>query len=320
MCLFLASAARRQNRRGVEASARGSGVRRLLRPIGVRGGMTDQARPPADWTSGYVDVADGVRLHYDRSGGAGPPLVVAHGVFDDGRCRLPLARELADDYDVIVYDARGHGHSDAPESGYDADTRAADLIALLEGLGVGDPILFGHSMGGDTVLAAAALDPDRPRAVVAVDPACLLGHDRENRDDEGMDDAEIEGIRERVLWWQDHTKAELLEADDELGGHVAAGDEELASLLADARLRVSPNITEVFASGWADPEETFPAIEAPTLVVRADVDETARERDRAVVDLLPDGRLVHVDGAGHTVFRDRRETATRELRAFLDEV
>ncbi|QLH80834.1 alpha/beta fold hydrolase [Halosimplex pelagicum] len=282
--------------------------------------MTVETRPPADWTSGYVDVADGVRLHYDRSGGAGPPLVIAHGVFDDGRCRLPLARELADDYDVIVYDARGHGHSDAPESGYDADARAADLIALLEGLGVDDPIFFGHSMGGDTVLAAAADYPDRPRAVVAVDPACLLGHNAENRGDDRMDDAEIEGIRQRILWWQDHSKAELLDADDELAGHVAAGDEELASLLADARLRVSPDIVEVFASGWVDPGAAFPEIEAPTLVLRADVDEEARERDRAAVDRLPDGRLVHVDDAGHCVFRDRRESATGELRSFLDEV
>ncbi|ELZ29299.1 alpha/beta hydrolase fold protein [Halosimplex carlsbadense 2-9-1] len=279
-----------------------------------------ETHPPADWTSGYVDVADGVRLHYDRSGGSGPPLLVAHGVFDDGRCRLPLARDLADDYDVICYDARGHGHSDAPESGYDADTRAADLIGLLEGLGVEDPTYFGHSMGGDTVLAAAALDPGRPRAVVAVDPACLLGHNAENRGDERMDDAEIEGVRDRILWWQDHSKAQLLEADDELAGHVAAGDEELASLLADARLRVSPNITEVFSSGWVDPEETFPGIEAPTLVFRADVDEEARERDREAVDSIPDGRLRHVDDAGHCVFRDRREFATAELRSFLAEV
>ncbi|QPV64838.1 alpha/beta hydrolase [Halosimplex litoreum] len=283
--------------------------------------MPVETRPPADWTSGYVDVAEGVRLHYDRSGGDGPPLVVAHGVFDDGRCRLPLARDLADDYDVIVYDARGHGHSDAPDSGYDADTRAADLIALLEGFGVADPIYFGHSMGGDTVLAAAALDPDRPRAVVAVDPACLLGHNRENRGEERFSsDEEVEAIRERILWWQDHTKAELLEADDELAGHVAAGDEELASLLVDARLRVSPNITGVFEAGWVDPEGTFPEIEAPTFVLRADVDEEARERDREAVDLIPDGRLRHVDDAGHCVFRDRRDLATGELRSFLDEV
>lgn len=279
--------------------------------------MTQDVRPPDGWTEGFVAVDDGVALHYDRSGGDGPTVVIAHGVFDDGRCRLPLARDLADNYDVVVYDARGHGHSDAPESGYGPSDRAADLVGLLDGLDVADPVLFGHSMGGDTVLATAAEYPDRPRAVVAVDPACLLEHNRANREGDGVGEAEIEGVREQLLWWQDHTKAELLRADDGLAEHVDAGETDLASLLADARLRVSPNITEVFRHGWLDPEASFPAIAAPTLVLRADVDDEARGRDRDAVDLIPDGRVVHVDDAGHTVFRDQRAVATEELRSFL---
>ncbi|WP_123534981.1 alpha/beta fold hydrolase [Halosimplex salinum] len=282
--------------------------------------MTVEPQLPADWTEGFVEVEDGVRLHYARTGGDGPPLVVAHGVFDDGLCRTPLARDLEDDYDVILYDARGHGQSDAPESGYGADDRAADLIGLLDGLDVEDPILFGHSMGGDTVLATAANYPDRPRAVVSVDPAGLLQHNRDNRDGDGVGEEEIEGVRQQVLWWHDHSKAELLEVDDELAGHVEAGETELASRLADARLRVSANITEVFRGGWADPEAVYPDVEAPTLVLRADVDEEARERDGESVALIEDGRLVHVDGAGHCVFRDERAVATEELRAFLDEI
>ncbi|MFC7140729.1 alpha/beta fold hydrolase [Halosimplex aquaticum] len=279
--------------------------------------MTVETRLPEEWTEGFVEVDDGVRLHYARTGGDGPPLVVAHGVFDDGLARIPLARDLEDEYDVVLYDARGHGQSDAPESGYGADDRAADLVGLLDELGIENPLLLGHSMGGDTVLATAANYPDRPRAVVAVDPAGLLAHNRDNRGDDGLDEEEIEGVREQVLWWHDHSKAELLEADDELAGHVEAGQEELASLLADARLRVSANITEVFRSGWADPADYYSDIDAPTLVLRADVDEQARERDRESVDLIPDGRLVHVDDAGHCVFRDQRSVATDEVRSFL---
>ncbi|MFC7197119.1 alpha/beta fold hydrolase [Halosimplex aquaticum] len=279
--------------------------------------MTVETRLPEEWTEGFVEVDDGVRLHYARTGGDGPPLVVAHGVFDDGLARIPLARDLEDEYDVVLYDARGHGQSDAPESGYGADDRAADLVGLLDELGIENPLLLGHSMGGDTVLATAANYPDRPRAVVAVDPAGLLAHNRDNRGDDGLDEEEIEGVREQVLWWHDHSKAELLEADDELAGHVEAGQEELASLLADARLRVSANITEVFRSGWADPADYYSDIDAPTLVLRADVDEQARERDRESADLIPDGRLVHVDDAGHCVFRDQRSVATDEVRSFL---
>jgi len=276
----------------------------------------ETATLPEGWTEGTVE-ANGVRLHYTRTGGDGPVLVVAHGVFDDGPCRTPLVRDLADEYDVIAYDARGHGLSEAPESGYGVDDRAADLVGLLDALDVENPVLFGHSMGGDTVLATAATHPDLPRAVVAVDPACMLDDDTDGESDDQTAEDPTKEVREQILWWQDHTKAQLLEADEELAGHVEAGETELASLLADARLRVSPNVVAVFEAGWFDPAERFPEIVAPALVLRADADEGARERDREHAALLADGRVVHVDGAGHTVFRDEREAATRELREFL---
>lgn len=279
--------------------------------------MDETATLPDGWTEGDVE-SNGVRLHYTRTGGDGPAMVVAHGVFDDGRCRTPLAREFETVYDVITYDARGHGLSDAPESGYGVDDRVADLVGLLDALDVTDPILFGHSMGGDTVLATASQHPDLPRAVVAVDPASLLEHD-EDEDEEDVENR-AEGVRQQILWWHDHSKAELLTEDDELAGHVEAGDEELASLLADARLRVSPNIVEVFENGWLDPEDAYPEITAETLVLRADGDEAQRERDHERADKIENGRLVHVDGAGHCVFRDRRDVATREMRQFLDGV
>lgn len=76
----------------------------------------------------------------------------------------------------------------------------------------------------------------------------------------------------------------------------------------------------MFQAGWLDATETFGDIESPTLVLRADGDEERRERDLAAADELSNGRLVHVDGAGHCAFRDRREAATVELRAFLDEI
>jgi len=286
----------------------------------------ETATLPEDWTEDTVE-ANGVRLHYTRTGGDGPVLVVAHGVFDDGPCRTPLAREFADEYDVVAYDARGHGRSEAPESGYGVDDRVADLVGLLGALDVENPVLFGHSMGGDTVLATAAAHPDLPRAVVAVDPASMLDHDEDETEGEDEPEEEdepsgdpTEEVRQQILWWQDHTKAEVLEADEELAGHLAAGETELASLLADARLRVSPNVVAVFGAGWLDPAERFPEITAPTLVLRADADEGARERDRDHATLLADGRVVHVDGAGHCVFRDEREVATQELREFLADV
>lgn len=286
--------------------------------------MTDPGPPQTDWEDGYVE-SNGIDLHYVRTGGGGPPLVIAHGVFDDGLCRTPLARDLEDDYDVILYDARGHGQSDAPETGYDIETRVADLVGLIDGLNLENPYLFGHSMGGDTVAATAARHPDLPRAVAMEDPGGMLLYDdddaevEENTDEEGGSDPREWDVEAQIEWWHDHTKAELLEEDDELRGHVDACEEELASLLADARLRVSPTITAVFEHQGVDPTVEYPPITAPTVIIKADADEAGRERDRELAAHLPNGRLIHIEDTGHCVFRDDREAATRELREFLAE-
>ena len=55
--------------------------------------------------------------------------------------------QLAVDYDVIMPDARGHGRSDAPEEGYGDAFFAADLAAVIQGLGLDHPPILGHSMG-----------------------------------------------------------------------------------------------------------------------------------------------------------------------------
>jgi hypothetical protein len=56
-------------------------------------------QPPAGWTDGYV-VANGIRLHYWRTGGSKPALVMAHGSSDDGLCWTNLAKEIQEDYDI----------------------------------------------------------------------------------------------------------------------------------------------------------------------------------------------------------------------------
>src|SRR3954468_15126333 len=100
----------------------------------------------ASWPAGDIEV-NGLRLHYSRTGGDKPPLVLAHGVTDDGLCWTPVAEALEMDYDVIMVDARGHGGSDAPEAGYDSATQAADLAGVIAALGLHKPAILGHSMG-----------------------------------------------------------------------------------------------------------------------------------------------------------------------------
>ncbi|AFK21319.1 MULTISPECIES: alpha/beta fold hydrolase [Haloferax] len=128
---------------------------------------------PDSWTTDTVHV-NGVGLQYYRAG-SGPPLVMAHGFYNNGRCWEPLVADLADDYELVMYDARGHGRSDAPKSGYTMDDRVEDLLGLVDALDLVDPILLGHSMGGSIVAWTAAKKPDLPRAIILEDPAGMYG-------------------------------------------------------------------------------------------------------------------------------------------------
>jgi pimeloyl-ACP methyl ester carboxylesterase len=84
-----------------------------------------------------------------------------------------LARALADDYDVVMPDARGHGDSGAPEDGYRYDDLAADVVGLMDALDLSAPVLLGHSMGGLTAALVASENPGRLRGLVLADPTFL---------------------------------------------------------------------------------------------------------------------------------------------------
>ena len=124
----------------------------------------------SSWTTEDI-VVNGVRMHVTRTGGDRPPVVLAHGFSDSGLCWTPVAAALEADYDLIMVDARGHGRSDAPESGYGPVEHAGDLHGVLAALGLHRPAVMGHSMGGATTYALAGLYPDVPGAILIEDAA-----------------------------------------------------------------------------------------------------------------------------------------------------
>lgn len=96
--------------------------------------------------------ADSTHLHIDDSGGSGRPVVLIHGwplSAQAWKLQVPVLRAAG--YRVVVYDRRGFGHSDKPESGYDYDTLADDLQRAITLCGLEDVTLVGFSMGGGEV-------------------------------------------------------------------------------------------------------------------------------------------------------------------------
>ncbi len=117
----------------------------------------------------YVKT-NGITLHYTRTGGDKPPIVLCHGIMDSGACWPRVAPVLSQTHDLIMLDARGHGLSDAPASGYTWQALAEDLAGAITALALTRPGIIGHSMGAGTAAVVAARYPDRVGFLVLEDP------------------------------------------------------------------------------------------------------------------------------------------------------
>ena len=92
-----------------------------------------------------------------------------------------MAKEIQDGYDIIMFDASGHGLSDPPTPSDPPDVQVEDLGGLIKALKLERPILMGHSMGSASVAHFAAKYPDVARAVILEDPALVRPAPRRRR-------------------------------------------------------------------------------------------------------------------------------------------
>src|SRR5690242_2954992 len=108
-----------------------------------------------------------IRLHYEEHG-RGPTLVLAHGHACGVRSWDPQLRALVHQNRVIVYDARGHGLSEAPHepSAYSQQHMVDDLCGLMDHLGLDTAAVAGLSMGGNVALNFALAHPERVSALI----------------------------------------------------------------------------------------------------------------------------------------------------------
>ncbi|MCK4857034.1 MAG: alpha/beta hydrolase [candidate division Zixibacteria bacterium] len=115
-------------------------------------------------------LEDDSRKIYYKLTGAGPPLVLIHGMALDHRIWHDLPEFLAREYQVLTYDLRGHGQSFAPETGYSYREHVNDLKALLAELKFDRVNIVAHSLGGAVAIKYALQMPNRVRNLVLAAP------------------------------------------------------------------------------------------------------------------------------------------------------
>ena len=266
------------------------------------------------WPSHEVE-ANGLTFHYLRTGGAKPALVLAHGSTDNGGCWGRVAAALADTYDVIAPDARGHGRSSAPEGDYSHVAMATDLAAFIGALGLERPFVGGHSMGANTALTLIAHWPELARAAILEDPVFRL---------EPPAPPESNPWRDRLIAnhrsWQTQTHAEVVAAGR--AGSPRWHDDEFAAW-ADAKKHVSA--AYVHATGASVPFDwraLLGQVRIPTLLVTSD----APPLDNGIVSpeaaeiargLCPTLEVAHLPGAGHNIRREQFGPFVASVEAFL---
>jgi non-heme chloroperoxidase len=264
-----------------------------------------------------------IEIHYEDHG-SGQPVVLIHGYPLDGNSWERQERVLlAAGYRVITYDRRGFGRSSQPTVGYDYDTFAADLGALLEQLALNDVVLVGFSMGTGEVtryLGTFGSAQVRKAALLGVIPPFLLKTDDnpEGVDGQVFEDIKAAIVKDRYAYFKDFL--DNFYNVDVLGGTRISEQAWQASFNVAAG--ASPHATRACVGTWlTDFRGDLPKIDVPTLVVHGTDDRILPYSATAerLPGLIADLRLVTVEGGPHNIAWTHPEEVNPALLEFLSD-
>jgi pimeloyl-ACP methyl ester carboxylesterase len=268
-----------------------------------------------------LDTFDNTRLFF-RDWGAGDPVVFVHGWglhSDMWEYQLPALVDRG--LRCVAYDRRGHGRSDQPGDGYDFDTLADDLAAVLEHLDLRDVTLVSHSMGsGEVARYLTRHGADRVARVALVSPTLpYLRRDDSNPD--GVDPALFEQIIAALRADRPGYLAALAPAALGLGLPGVEVSDALAAWALGLFLPSSPkaSIDTVRTHTATDMRGDMASFTVPTLIVHGDRDALVpiEVSGRRAAAMIPDARLVVYENASHWPFVTHRERLNEELAAFV---
>jgi non-heme chloroperoxidase len=257
-----------------------------------------------------------IQIYYEDHG-SGQPVVLVHGYPLDGHSWERQERVLLDaGYRVIAYDRRGFGRSSQPTVGYDYDTFAADLNALLEHLDLNGIVLGGFSMGTGEVtryLGTYGSARVRKAALFGVIPPFLLKtpDNPDGVDRQVFEDIKASIVKDRYAYFKDFL--DNFYNVDKLGGTRISDRAWQASFIVAAG--ASAYATYACVDTWlTDFRADLPRIDVPTLVVHGTEDRILpfEATAKRLPGLIKDLTLVPVEGGPHNVgwtFPDEVNTA-----------
>jgi len=269
---------------------------------------------------------NGIELAYEVYGD-GFPLVLAHGYTASKEMWEAQVGPFSQRYRVIVYDARGHGESEAPpadDPGYNLRTFVEDQRALMEHLGIGEAYVGGLSMGGMIAMRLALKHPKLTRALLLCDTGPGLGDLPSHF---GMGDrwrvqraavealARTQGVATmmRTLYAQ-RPELQRFSGTDELPVGVRAHVQRLGRMSVEGFIGGGRALA---AQGSV--LERLGEITAPTLILVGDQD-FLRGPSEQMQRRMPGARFVLIKGSGHGTCLWQPEKFTAAVLDFLSDV
>lgn len=270
---------------------------------------------------GYISAHDGTRL-YVKDWGTGRPVILLHG--------WPLSADSWDDqavaiaeagYRVIAYDRRGFGRSDQPWNGYDYNTLADDLAAVIDATGAKEATIVGFSMGGGEVARYMSRHGGRNVAQAALIASIVPFMSRTDDHPAGVDPSVFEQMIDGLKRDRAHFFADFFPSFYGVGLLSHSVSQEVIdwsrSVAMQASLRATLQCVEAFAK--TDFRAELAAFTVPTLIVHGTGDQTVPidATARAAARLIPQARLIEYDGAPHGLLATHKEKITSDLLDFL---
>lgn len=269
----------------------------------------------------HVTAADKTKI-YVKDWGSGRPVVLIHG--------WPLSSDSWDDqamaiadagHRAIAYDRRGFGRSSQPWSGYDYDTLADDLAAVIDQTGARDAVLVGFSMGGGEV--ARYMSRHSGKSVVqtvlvsSVLPFRLKTDDNPAGTEQAAFDKTAQGINEdRPRFFAGFFRKFF--GVDTVPNQVS---EELLAWAREVAMQASVKATLACLKSFSstDFRSDLAAFKVPTLIIHGTEDKTVPidASSRAAAKGIQHSTLVEYDGAPHGLFATHKTRLTRDLIDFL---
>lgn len=262
----------------------------------------------AEWNTAFCET-NGINIHYTRTGGSKPALVLLHGLTANGACWTGLANALEKEYDIIMPDARGHGKSSVPDFGYGYEDHANDVIGLINSLRLSTPVLLGHSMGGMTAAVTANRSPKLIRGLILADPTFInVKYQREVRDSDAADQ------HRRILG----KPLEELVAD--LRSRHPKRSPDTIERIARARLQTSMAAFDVLTPPNPDYKQLVGAIHVPSLLVFGDKGVVSSVVAGELQRLNPGLQVDQIPEAGHGLHYDQPERFAAAVKSFLNSI